>query len=91
MNQELSLTLALTLGLLGGGILSRVMLPTVFAQSQPTRAYVQPMTLTTGQGTKVGDLDLNRGAIKLSPVVKIRVAHTDGAVTLELTPGENSN
>jgi hypothetical protein len=91
MNQKLSLTLALTLGLLGGGLLSRVMLPTVFAQSQPTRIYVQPTALTTGKGIKVGNLDLTQGTIKLSPVVKIRIAHTDGAVTLELTPGENSN
>jgi hypothetical protein len=91
MNQKLSLILALTLGLIGGGVLSRVVLPTVFAQSQPTRIDVQPMALTTGQGIKVGDLDLNRGTIKLSPVVKVRVAHTDGAVTLELSPGENSN
>jgi len=91
MNQKLSLTLALTLGLLGGGVLSRVMLPTVFAQSQPTLIHVQPMTLTTGQGKKVGDLDLTRGTLKLSPIVKIRVAHTDGTVTLELSPGENSN
>ncbi len=88
MNQKLNLALALTLGLLGGGILSHVALPTVFAQAQPTLIH-ERMTLTTGQGTKVGDFDPNQGTIKLSPIVKVRVTQADAAVTLELNPGAN--
>jgi hypothetical protein len=90
MNRKLSLALALTLGFLGGAILSHVALPTVFAQSQPTLIRGQHITLTTGQGTKVGDFDANQGTIKLSPVVKVRFTHTDGAVSIELSPGANS-
>ena len=90
MNQKLGLTLALTAGLLGGWILSHVALPTVSAQSQPTLIQGQRMTLATGQGTKVGDFDPTKGTIKLSPVMKVHVTHTDGAVSLELSPGGNS-
>jgi hypothetical protein len=71
-------------------MLSRVALPTVLAQSQPTVINGQRMTLTTGQGTKVGDFDPNQGTIKLLPVVKVRFTHTDGAVSIELSPGANS-
>jgi hypothetical protein len=90
MNQKMSLPYALTLGLLAGGILSLVALSTVSAQSQPTLVHGQHMTLTTGQGTKVGDFDPDQGTIKLSPIVKVRVTQADGAVTLELSPGPNS-
>lgn len=89
MNQKLNLALALTAGLLGGGILSHVALPTVSAQSQPTLIQGQRITLATGQGTRVGDFDPTQGTIKLSPVVKVRVTHTDGAVSLELSPSAN--
>jgi hypothetical protein len=89
MNQKLTLALALTVGLFVGGILSHYLLPiSVFAQSQTPvliSASAQPVALTTTQGTKLGDYYPNQGAIKLSPVVKLRVNKTGQTVTLELS------
>jgi hypothetical protein len=90
MNQKLNLAIALALGLFGGVILSHFPMP-VFAQSQPPvlmPASAQRVTLTTGLGIKLGDLDLTQGTIKLSPVVKLHLEKTDRTVSLELTAGE---
>jgi hypothetical protein len=75
MNQKLNLTLALAIGLVGGGILSHYLSPTpVLAQSQAPiliPAPTQRISLNTGLGTKMGDLDLNQGTVKLWPGVTV--------------------
>lgn len=88
MKHKLDLALALAVGLVGGSVLSHSLLTTVFAQT-PT-PFAQRTTLTTGQGTKVGDFEADQGTIKLSPVVKVRVTRGNGTVTLELSPDGNS-
>ena len=95
MNRTSTLTLVLAIGLLGGGIISHYLLPIpVFAQSDGPvliPASPQHVALITESGTKLGDLDLNQGTIKLSPIVKLRLSKTNNKVNLELSAGDNSN
>jgi hypothetical protein len=94
MNAKLNLTLALALGLLAGGILSHHLSPMrVFAQSKapvlvPDSA--QHVALTTGRGVKLGDLEVQQGTIKLSPMVKLDVNKTDRTITLALSSADDS-
>lgn len=94
VNQKLNLIIVLAIGVLGGSILSHYLLPMpVFAQSQApvlVPGSAQHVTLATASGINLGDFDLNKGTIKLFPVVKLHMDKTDRTVTLELSPGENS-
>jgi hypothetical protein len=94
MKQRLNLVLMLAVGLLGGSILSHYLLPTTaFAQSSTAvliPSSAEQTQLTTARGSKFGDMDLNRGTIKLSPVVKVLVNKTDQTVTIELSAENNS-
>jgi hypothetical protein len=69
MSQNLKLTCALAIGLIGGAILSHYLSPVaVFAQSlAPTKR----VALMNGRGTKLGDFDAVQGTIKLVPIVKL--------------------
>jgi hypothetical protein len=88
MTQNLKLTCALAIGLLGGMTLSHYLSPiSAFAQSlAPTKR----VALMTGLGTKLGDFDPTQGTIKLVPIVKLQIQKTDRAVTVELSPKGDS-
>jgi hypothetical protein len=94
MNPKLNLTFALAVGLLGGSILAHYLSPmSVFAQSQAPVLISTPaqhLALTTGLGAKLGDLYLEQGTIKLSPLVKLHMNKTDRTVTLELSAADDS-
>jgi hypothetical protein len=94
MNPKLNLTLALAVGLLGGGFLAHYLSPMpIFAQSQAPvliPAPAQHVALMTGLGAKLGDMDLEQGTIKLSPLVKLHIIKTDRTVTLELNAASDS-
>jgi len=93
MNPKLNLTLALAVGLLGGSILSHHLSPTpVLAQSQAPvliPAPAQHVALMTGLGAKLGDLYLDQGTIKMSPLVKLDVTKTDRTITLTLSAADD--
>jgi hypothetical protein len=89
MTQNLKLTCALAIGLLGGATLSHYLSPiSVFAQSQ---IFPKQVPLMTGLGTRLADFDSTQGTIKLVPVVTLQIHRTDRTITLELGPGPESN
>ena len=91
MNQKLKLTLALSIGLLGGGTLTHFLSPApVFAQTQLPVLTLHHMALVTRDGVTLGDFNSDEGTIKLSPVVKLNIQRTDRTVTIEISDGKNS-